>query len=99
MPGVHTGGTIMAFRLNDLHLHSRLSACAHDEQLVPDHILQVAEEHNYLQLCLTDHLWDPAVPGASSWYAPQSIEHVRQYADLPKSGRLPFFFGSARNCR
>lgn len=83
----------MEFRLHDLHLHSRLSSCAHDDELVPEYILKVAEENDYLQLCLTDHLWDPAVPGASDWYAPQDIEHVRQYAKLPKGEKVPFFFG------
>ena len=83
----------MGFQLNDLHLHSRLSACAHDEMLVPEYILKIAEQNNYLQLCMTDHLWDKAVPGASDWYAPQDIDHVRQHADLPRSDKVPFFFG------
>lgn len=83
----------MEFRLNDLHLHSRLSLCATDKELVPEAILKHAEENDYLELCLTDHLWDPAIPGASDWYAKQDIDHVRQFERLPKSQKLPFYFG------
>ena len=84
----------MEFTLNDLHLHSALSACCHDENLTPQTMLDYAEAHNYSALCLTDHLWDSAVPGPSDWYAPQNIEHVRSALPLPKpKGSMPFYFG------
>ena len=84
----------MEFLLNDLHLHSSLSACCGDENMTPQTILDFAETHNYSALCLTDHLWDSAVPGPSDWYAPQNIEHVRSALPLPKpNGSMPFYFG------
>ena len=86
------GSDSVSFLLNDLHCHSYLSACCHDENMTADAILKHAEANNYSAVCLTDHLWDPAVPGASDWYAPQSIEHVRKAAPLPK-GKVPFYFG------
>ena len=82
----------MSFLLNDLHCHSNLSACCHDDAMTPEKILEHAEKYNYSAVCLTDHLWDPAVPGASEWYAPQNIEHVRRAAPLPQ-GKVPFYFG------
>lgn len=83
----------MGFRLEDLHVHSHLSSCCMDERMTPNAILAFAEAHDYASLCLTDHLWDRAVPGASGWYAPQDIDHVRSSLPLPKSEKLPFYFG------
>ncbi len=80
------------FRLNDLHCHSFLSSCCHDEKLTPEVILRFAEEQDYEAVCLTDHLWDASVPGASDWYAPQDIDHVRKALPLPQ-GKVKFHFG------
>lgn len=82
----------MAFLLNDLHCHSNLSACSHDVNMTPDVILKFAEAHDYSAVCLTNHLWDSAVPGASDWYAPQDIDHVFKAAPLPQ-GKVPYYFG------
>jgi len=78
--------------LEDFHCHSSISSCSHDETMTPQVILDFAEKHDYRAVCLTDHLWDSAVPGSSDWYAPQDIEHVRQALPLPK-GKVPFLFG------
>ena len=81
------------FLLNDLHCHSRLSSCCRDESMTPEAILKHAVQQGYSAVCLTDHLWDRAIPGASSWYAPQDIDHVCQSLPLPQSESVPFFFG------
>lgn len=78
--------------LEDLHCHSFLSACCPDENMTPRTLLDHAQTHRYRALCLTDHLWDAAVPGASGWYAPQDIEHVCSARPLPQ-GDVPFYFG------
>ena len=54
----------MDFLLNDLHCHSTLSSCCSDPAMTPQVILGHAERSNHQALCLTDHLWDAAVPGA-----------------------------------
>ena len=82
----------MPFTLHDLHCHSHLSSCCHDEKMTPQRILDFAQTNNYTAQCLTDHLWDRAIPGASGWYAPQDIEHVQSALPLPK-GSVPFYFG------
>lgn len=41
---------------HDLHCHTILSACCHDERQTPANMLAVAEAHGYSTLCLTDHL-------------------------------------------
>ena len=83
----------MAFaHLEDIHCHSGLSSCSRDAQMTPEAILSFAEEQQYRMVCVTDHLWDSAIPGSSSWYAPQDIEHVCAALPLPK-GSVPFFFG------
>ena len=83
----------MDFLLNDLHCHSTLSSCCSDPAMTPQVILEHAERSNHQALCLTDHLWDAAVPGASEWYAPQDIEHVRSALPLPQGKQLRFRFG------
>lgn len=83
----------MEFLLNDLHCHSTLSSCCTDPRMTPKTILDYAEQQGYSALCLTDHLWDAAVPGASDWYAPQDIAHVRSALPLPQGNRLRFHFG------
>ncbi|NLF21620.1 MAG: PHP domain-containing protein [Lentisphaerae bacterium] len=81
------------FVTHDYHFHSTLSACCHDECMRPETVLAHAAEHGFEEICLTDHLWDPDVPGASSWYRPQGIRHVRSALPLPRHERVRFFFG------
>lgn len=78
---------------HDFHVHSTLSSCCHDENMTPENILSYAEGHGYRALCLTNHLWDAAVPGAWPWYQPQDIAHSRQALPLPQSGKVRFLFG------
>ena len=53
--------------LHDLHCHSFLSACCGEEACTAPAIFALAKAMGYDTLCLTDHMWDPAVPGASDW--------------------------------
>ncbi len=78
---------------HDYHFHSTLSACCHDERLLPSVALDHAARCGYDAICLTDHLWDAEVPGASNWYAPQNIEHVRSSLPLPRHAGVQFFLG------
>lgn len=78
---------------HDLHCHSGLSACSRDPEQTPQSIFQHAKDHGYTMVCITDHLWDDAVPGASRWYAPQTIEHVKQGLPYPKDDQVRMVFG------
>lgn len=78
---------------HDIHQHTHLSACCHDPLLVPETILEHAIQAGYDTVCITDHFWDPAVPGASPWYAPQNLEHVRKNLPVPKADGVRFLFG------
>lgn len=62
--------------LHDLHCHSCLSLCSEDPTCTAEAIFRQAQSWGYDTLCLTDHLWDADIPGASAFYAPQNIEHV-----------------------
>ena len=44
-------------------------------------------------VAVTDHFWDSAVAGASSWYKPLSYEHVFRSLPLPKNDTVRFLFG------
>jgi len=69
---------------HDLHVHTFLSACSHDEQATPQHILARAAEAGLRTIGFSDHMWDSRVPGASDWYRPQTFDHISQTrAQLP----------------
>ncbi len=78
--------------LEDLHCHSYLSSCCNDKNMTPTTLLTHGQQADYSSICLTDHLWDDAVSGSSTWYQPQNITHVQKSLLLPK-GAIPFYFG------
>ena len=84
----------MAFPIDhDMHCHTLLSACSGDPQQNVQAILAHARQHGYTLQCITDHLWDSLVPGASSWYAPQDVAHVKQNKPLPQDDQVKMVFG------
>ncbi|MBQ8402239.1 MAG: PHP domain-containing protein [Clostridia bacterium] len=78
---------------HDLHIHSQLSLCSNDPAQTPEAILAYGEKNGFKTLCLTDHMWDPAVPGASGWYARQPFERTCEALPLPQSDTVKFLFG------
>lgn len=78
---------------HDYHFHSTLSACCSDTHMLPSAALDNAVRCGYDSLCLTDHLWDSDVAGASEWYAPQNLEHVRSVLPLPRHENVRFYHG------
>ena len=78
---------------HDYHIHSYLSLCSHDDTQTPARILQYAKENGLKKICLTDHYWDPAVPGASGWYQRQGIDHVTEALPLPTDPEVEYVFG------
>ena len=77
----------------DLHHHSKLSACSRDELQTPAAILKTAKRLGITSLCLTDHYWDRAVEGASDWYAPQDFEHISASKPLVSADGIRYLFG------
>ncbi len=82
-----------SFITHDYHFHSTLSPCCHDPKHRPEVALAAAVEFGYEELCLTDHLWDADVPGASDDYRPLNIQHVRSALPLPQHEKVRFFHG------
>ena len=78
---------------HDCHIHSYLSSCSKDPAQTPENIIKYARARGISRVCLTDHYWDDAVPGASRWYKPQNFDHIAQYRDLPQADDVAFFFG------
>lgn len=79
---------------HDLHIHSQLSLCSSDPEQTPERILRYAKENGLSTVCLTDHFWDPAVPGASDWYAIQNYDHIKEALPLPQDENVRFLFGA-----
>ena len=78
---------------HDYHIHSFTSSCASDPAQTPQSILQYAKNAGLKRICLTNHYWDSAVPGASRWYTPQSFDHIVQDKPLPQADGVEFLFG------
>ena len=78
---------------HDLHCHSMLSKCSNDPEQTAENILRHAKRNGYTVQCITDHLWDAAVPGPNSFYESQNIAHVRQLLPLPKDDQVRMVFG------
>lgn len=78
---------------NDLHIHSYLSACSQDTEQTNERILEYARNCGLKTVCLTNHFWDSAVPGASEWYAPQDFAHISKAKPLPTCDGIRFLFG------
>lgn len=78
---------------HDLHCHTLLSSCSADPEQNVQTLLTHAKEHGYTVQCVTDHLWDNLVPGASAWYAPQDVEHVQKSLPLPRDEQVRMIFG------
>ena len=84
----------MKFRIDhDYHIHSHISSCSSDPEQNNERILQYAKKNGLERLCLTDHYWDSAVPGASEWYKPQNFEHISAALPLPQGEGIGFYFG------
>ncbi len=61
--------------------------------MTAENILANAAASGYDTVCFTNHLWDAAVEGASAWYAPQHIDHVRRLLPLPTAAGVRVCFG------
>ncbi len=78
---------------HDLHIHSRLSYCSNDPEQNTEAILRYGEKCNFRTLCLADHMWDAAIPGAVGFYAGQDYTHIAEALPLPQSDKVRFLFG------
>ncbi len=82
----------MEFNIDhDLHIHSLHSRCSRDPEQTTERILQYGISNGFQTLCLTDHYWDPAVPGGSEWYLKQG--DIREMKPLPQDDTCRFLFG------
>lgn len=78
---------------HDLHIHSFLSKCAKNPDQTPERILDGARQAGLTTLCMTNHFWDEAVPGASAWYSEQNYPHICGDLPLPTAEGVSFLFG------
>ena len=79
---------------HDYHIHSELSECSSDPLQTPKRLLEYAKRSGLTDICVTDHFWDERVPGASDWYKPQNLAHVKNSLPLPTEDGVRFRFGA-----
>ena len=84
---------------HDIHIHSELSLCSADPEQRKEDILRYAKREGLSTVCVTDHLWDRSVEGASEWYETQTVEHVSRILPLPGDGDVRFLFGCETEMR
>ena len=83
----------MKFKVDhDLHIHSKLSSCSNHPEQTAENILAYAKENGFHTICMTDHFWDDAIPGASEWYKPQNFAHISESLPLPQAEDVRFCF-------
>ncbi len=78
---------------HDLHLHTHISTCSGDPQQTPAALLAYGEQNGLRHLCITDHFWDRAVPGASPWYQTLHYDVVAAELPLPQGEHTALHFG------
>ena len=78
---------------HDMHIHSWISDCSQDPEQTPERILAYAKENGLKTICLTDHYWDSAVPGAADWYEFQNFAWINRANPLPQAEGVHFLFG------
>ena len=61
---------------HDLHIHTSLSKCAKNPDATVPNFLAAAEKNNLKIIGIANHCWAAELPGMSSWYRDQDIEHV-----------------------
>ena len=84
----------MKFRVDhDYHIHSNLSTCSKSAEQTPERILRYARENGLVEICLTNHYWDGAIPCSSGFYRPQDFEHISLAKPLPLADGVEFLFG------
>ena len=79
---------------NDLHIHTHLSLCSGHPKQTAENILKYAVDNGLKTICVTDHMWDKNVPGASEWYKQQPFERIIQTLPLPQADGIRFLFGA-----
>ncbi|MBO5258588.1 MAG: hypothetical protein J6C42_13890 [Clostridia bacterium] len=78
---------------HDLHIHTQLSLCSGHPEQTKETILKYGIDNGLTTLCLTDHMWDSRVPGASGWYQQQPYERICQALPLPETDKVRYLFG------
>ncbi len=85
----------------DLHIHSQLSPCSGDPEQTTERILRYAVENGLRHICLTDHVWDSAVPGGTFCSSPgpgtfrwHDFAYNRKALPLPQAEGVTFHFGA-----
>ncbi|MBQ7961456.1 MAG: hypothetical protein IJ289_02555 [Clostridia bacterium] len=79
---------------HDLHIHSTVSPCCHDENQTPEAILSYAKDNNLKKICLTNHLWDETVKSEAEWHDGQRFCCVKSVLPLPQDKDVRFLFGA-----
>ncbi len=68
----------------DMHNHTFLSACCMEEAATAEAFINKAAEVGIQVLGISNHCWDDRMPGASPWYAPQTVEWCKTIrAEMP----------------
>lgn len=61
---------------HDIHVHTTLSECCSDLAATPERVIARAARLGIKTVGFANHFWDESIPGASTWYESQNLEHI-----------------------
>lgn len=70
---------------HDIHTHTHLSSCSGDREATPKNFIKMAAELGHTAFGFSNHMWDEAVEGASSFYYKQGFTHILTEKDEIRS--------------
>ncbi len=81
---------------HDIHTHTLFSSCCTDPAATVEAYVRKAAELGHRVFGISDHMWDERVPGASAWYAGQSVPYVLEAKNcIPKDTKgVKVLFGA-----
>ena len=68
---------------HDVHTHTEISSCCSDRLATPENFIRAAAELGHTAFGFSNHLWDEAIAGESSFYHKQTFAHI-----LPEKERI-----------
>lgn len=87
---------------HDIHTHTLISYCAHDQQATAANFLAKAANLGHTVFGISNHLWDFKVGGFSQWYRDQSQNYVmeeRAAIDAAEHYGMKVLFGAETEYR
>ncbi len=79
---------------HDFHIHSTVSLCCHDENMIPEAILKYGISNGFKKICITNHFWDETVESEAEWHPAHTYGPLTSVLPLPSDEETKLLFGA-----